>query len=86
MKAYRVWCDSLDGSGISFGRTAGSARYRAYLSNKDAYPNVGLTDIRVRRAPEYDGHGSATQRNHGCWIPELLKPATVDVREVSDED
>lgn len=37
--------------------SAGKARYKCYLSARDAgFDDVKLSDVRVRRAPEYDGH------------------------------
>ena len=74
LKAYRIFCEAIDGSegGISFGENAGKARYKAYLSARDAFPEIGLTKFRAIRAPEYDNMGSREQRQYGCWLEEFI--------------
>jgi hypothetical protein len=40
--------------GVVFSEKSGSARYRAYLSAKDAGYNPSLIEIKVKRAVEFD--------------------------------
>ncbi len=61
MKAFYVFsCDPLDGTLLVFAETASRARYRAFKdglydwSSWDEY-----TDIRARRAPEWDKYADS---------------------------
>lgn len=48
--------DVRDGVGLYRTASASKARYLTYLSAKDAGFALSLTDVLVRRAPEYDRH------------------------------
>lgn len=55
LKAFQATIPSLGGDGgIVLEASAGKARYSAYLNAKDVWPGVTLTEVRVKRAPEYD--------------------------------
>lgn len=43
-----------EGVGLYRTTSAGKARYLCYLAARDADFNVSVTDVRVRRAPQYD--------------------------------
>lgn len=60
-KAFFYWSPSIgggpgqeEGCGVIRAATAGKARYSAWLSAKDAFQDMKITEIRVRRAPEFD--------------------------------
>ena len=59
-KAWRCWVPSIGGDpevrcAVVRADTAGKARYRTFLQAGDSWPDLSITEIRVRRAPEYDG-------------------------------
>jgi len=72
MKAYKIKHCDIDDWGVSFGETVGKARYKAYLSALDVFPNIKLVEFSAIRAPDYDKTGTDKQHRHGCWIPEAL--------------
>jgi hypothetical protein len=72
MKAYKIKHCDIDGWGISFGKTTGKARYKAYKSALDVFPTVKLLEFHAARAPDYDKTGADEQHRHGCWNPEAL--------------
>lgn len=61
MKAFFCWVPKLGGNpetgngGIHQAETAGEARYSSYQNAQDAYPEISIIDVRVRRAPVFDG-------------------------------
>ncbi|WP_165856775.1 hypothetical protein [Marinobacter sp. JSM 1782161] len=77
VKAFRTQIPSLGGDGgIVMESGAGKARYAAYLSASDVYDGISLTEIRVKRAPEFDGavtvDGSPMAQGQ-CYCPEYLR-------------
>lgn len=65
IKAYKITCEALDGFGISYGETAGKARYKAYRSCDNVYDDLKIIDFKAKRAPDYDNRGTKDQRRHG---------------------
>ena len=59
-KAFFYWVSGFgdteeESGGLFRATTAAKARYRSFLNIRDAGFDYTFADIRVRRAPEYDG-------------------------------
>lgn len=55
MKAFKTRCTKIsDGWGVVKAESSSKARYRSYLSAKDAGFRVSITDVAVLRSPEFD--------------------------------
>jgi hypothetical protein len=59
-RVFAAWVPGIidgtypDGVGLYRATSASKARYMCYLAATDASFEVKVTDVRVRRAPEYD--------------------------------
>lgn len=65
LKAYVITCEGFDDNGVSFAENSKKAHYAAYLEISDSWDDVGFTQVKARRAPEFDGRE-----------PENYKPGT----------
>lgn len=73
IRAFR--CSAVGVVGIAFAASAGRARTMTVRSAADAGFPVRYPDVRVRRAPEFDGRPKIAEISAArgtCWVPELL--------------
>jgi len=62
--------------GVTYAETAGKARYNNMLSGRDAGYDVQITEIKVKRLPEYDNYVTLmdeTPNPNTCWGKDFLK-------------
>lgn len=62
--------------GVTYAVSAGKARYANMLSGRDAGYDVQLTEIEVKRLPEYDNYVTLmgeTPNTNTCWDKGFLK-------------
>lgn len=75
-KAFRCSIPRHDGSAIVFASSASKARYITYLHASDVWDGVALIDVRVKRAPEWDGKQPERDRRRAIptvWSEDALK-------------
>ncbi len=81
IKAFRCMIPGLDLGGIVFARTAKRAKQRFYRIYKG---HCALTEIKVRRTPEYDDRRPPDDSlDPGCWSENAIRrraPATFGSR------
>jgi hypothetical protein len=84
-RAFMCWAPEIvdgtpeDGTvGIYKTANAGKARYLCYLNARDAGFALSLTDVRTRRAPEFD----ACEFRDGT-VPRYIEPARTPTEEGS---
>ena len=68
-RAFIAGTPDIDGEGVFLAESAGKARYRCFLAARDSGFISSLTEIRVRRAPEFDG----MLPKHSGWMPEYIR-------------
>ena len=54
VRTYYVWVDGWDSGGYHTAPSHATAKYRAFVTIRETWPDVSLTRMRARRAPEHD--------------------------------
>jgi len=74
-RAFRVECAGF-APGIYFSTSAGRAKVAALVAARSAgFKDIGFRDLRVRRAPEFDGRYYCGKQPSTGTLPELFDMA-----------
>lgn len=72
VRAFSVSCDGF-APGIYFAQTASKAKISALLQARDAgYKDTRFSDLRVKRAPEFDGATYCGETPRHGVVPDCL--------------